>query len=66
MLKDAHLLEAALAADCVIISADNKAWKLFTAARAQVKPIKKIEWANPADEEDGLVGWLESGTSPRK
>jgi hypothetical protein len=66
MRKDAHLIEAALEADLVVISADNTAYGLFLAASAQVVPIKKISWMNPAAAEDGLANWLAHGASATK
>jgi hypothetical protein len=61
MLKDTHLLEAAIATDQIVISLDETARVLFIAAALRVGEIRRILWANPDKIEEGCIGWLEGG-----
>jgi len=63
MLKDAHLVEAALQTDFRIISGDEKAVKLFRAASRHVDELKAISWNDPVD--DDCVKWLKAGAKKR-
>ncbi|MBI5141706.1 MAG: hypothetical protein HZA20_05875 [Nitrospirae bacterium] len=64
MLKDAHLVEAALQTDSSIISGDEKAIKLFCTASQHIDELKQIIWANPADA--GCAKWLTEGAKKLK
>jgi hypothetical protein len=44
MTKDAHLLEAALATDKIVLSADGRARALFSAATGTVGEIRAVVW----------------------
>ena len=59
--KDMHLIEAALATEQVIISLDEKARDLFSAASRRVRPLRKITWANPEKQEENVAKWLRAG-----
>jgi hypothetical protein len=61
MEKDAHLIEAARAADSIVLSCDEKARGYFQAACPQVPPLQPIHWGNPETEQDDLLPWLEKG-----
>lgn len=61
MLKDAHLLEAAIAHDRIVISLDETARGLFIAAAVSVGEIRRILWANPDRIEEDCLGWLAGG-----
>ncbi|MFL6276724.1 MAG: hypothetical protein ACJ74G_16165 [Blastocatellia bacterium] len=61
MLKDAHLLEAAIATDQVVISLDETVRVLFVTAAIRVGEIRRILWANPDKIEEDCVSWLERG-----
>lgn len=65
MLKDFHLLEAALETDKVIISLEKCVFKLFKQAARQVSEIRDIIWVNPdrTVEEQPIV-WLKNGAPP--
>jgi len=49
MMKDVHLIEAALAADGIVVSMDDTARGLFEEASESVSEIKKVAWLNPKD-----------------
>jgi hypothetical protein len=66
MLKDAHLVEAALAADQTIISLDDAARSLFAALTERVRQVGAVMWINPAEEPQQVIKWLEQGAPPRK
>ena len=59
--KDMHLIEAALATDRAIISRDEEARGIFSAASSLASPLREIMWANPekAGEKGRAVapGW---------
>jgi hypothetical protein len=61
MDKDAHLLEAALRTDRIVVSCDEKSRALFRAACADVREIRVILWVNPEVEAEEVVAWLQAG-----
>jgi len=61
MDKDAHLLEASLLTDQIVISLDEEARGLFRMASVEVREIVRVMWANPEREEDDVVPWLDGG-----
>ena len=61
MLKDAHLIDAALAADKRIASKDENARGHFGRLLAAYEPLRRIHWVNPANEAERVVEWLEAG-----
>ena len=66
MLKDAHLLEAAIAAEMRIASLDDTVRRLFAVAAQQHKAIQRIVWVNPDGDFDSVVTWLEAGAVSEK
>lgn len=67
MLKDAFLLEAALATkDRTVISLDEEARRLFGQNTESLVTLKKIQWINPDKEEDSAFDWLARGAKPEK
>ncbi|MEN3330870.1 MAG: hypothetical protein V7641_235 [Blastocatellia bacterium] len=46
MLKDAHLIEAAIVTDRIVVSLDETVRVLYIAAALRVGEIRKILWAN--------------------
>ena len=65
MLKDFHLLVAALETDQTIISLDETIRRLFKRASQQVGEIRDIIWVNPdRTEEEQPITWLQNGASP--
>ncbi len=65
MLKDFHLLGAALETDKTVISLDETIRTLFAQASQQVDGIRGIIWVNPdrTVEEQPIV-WLNNGAPP--
>ena len=64
MLKDFHLLGAALATDQIIISRDEVIRGLFARASQQVREIRDIIWVNPDRAEEHPIAWLQNGAQP--
>lgn len=68
IVKDIHLLEAALASDKIVISLDeNTAHKFFDKAAQTIIELQKITWVNPDRiEEEEPISWLKNGAKPDK
>ena len=61
MEKDLLLLDAALSADRIVASSDQKVRDLFAAASAQVAQVATVTWVNPTAPEDDCLNWLKAG-----
>jgi hypothetical protein len=61
ILKDAHLIEAALLTDRIVVSRDEVVRDLFRQACPKIRPIRSVLWANPEIEDEQVVCWLEQG-----
>ena len=61
LAKDAHLIEAANAADRIAISRDEEIRGCFRSACTAVALLRAILWANPEIENEGVVAWLRAG-----
>jgi hypothetical protein len=66
MLKDCHLVEAALDADQIVISLDDKVRFHFQTISQTIQEISLIVWVNPDKPEEGTIAWLEAGAEPEK
>lgn len=66
MLKDCHLIEAALATDRVVVSLDQIARDLFDGTADRVSELRCVAWVNPDDLEEDAIRWLETGAQPEK
>ena len=66
MLKDCHLLEAALETSNIILALDDRARLHLRVAASVVKKIRSIVWVNPDKAEEGAIAWLEEGAEPEK
>ena len=66
MLKDCHLLEAALESNKIVLSLDNKARFHFKVASVEIEDISEILWVNPDKAEENAIAWLEAGAEPEK
>ena len=65
MLKDFHLLGAALATDQIIVSLDETIRGLFKRATQSVSEIRGIIWVNPdRTAEEQPIAWLQNGAPP--
>ena len=61
MLKDFHLLGAALATDQTVISLDETIRGLFKRAAQQVGEIRDIIWVNPDRADEHPIAWIQNG-----
>jgi hypothetical protein len=61
MLKDAHLIEAALVQGMRIVAMDEIARGYFRAYAGCVKQVRKICWVNPDVPEEEALAWLQNG-----
>lgn len=61
MLKDCHLLEAALIGGKAIFSQDDSAYTHFYDASVYIERLQSIMWANPERAEDACEAWLQPG-----
>ncbi len=66
MLKDTHLIEAALKADKVVVSMDEIVRQCFHEATQKIGILKPIAWVNPCKAEDASLEWLLSGAKLEK
>jgi hypothetical protein len=57
MLKDVHLLEAALATDKRIISNDDEARNSYK----RIPSVRLLLWINPSHQEETAIEWLNAG-----
>jgi hypothetical protein len=65
LVKDCHLVEAALATDSRVVSLDETARGHFVSIAATIEELKPIMWVNPETDEDA-VRWLEAGAPDDK
>jgi hypothetical protein len=66
MLKDAHLIEAALATDLRIASGDDNARAHFGRLAPKLGWLRRVNWVNPALEDENVIEWLEDGAPLRR
>lgn len=60
MLKDAHLIELALASDRRVVSLDDTVRGLFSRAAATIKLLSAVCWVNPVDPNEKASAWLDA------
>ena len=58
MLKDCHLVEAAIVTDRRIVALDNTARELFSRASSNIPEIQDILWVNPISDSVRVIDWL--------
>jgi hypothetical protein len=61
VLKDCHLIEAALATDCRIASLDDRARGHFARLVAAISVLEAVLWVNPAAPDEQVLDWIERG-----
>lgn len=61
MLKDIHLIEAALVTDRTIASNEMACFALFRSVAGSVKEIRRIVVVNPVEQKDEAQEWLAGG-----
>ncbi|RZK23797.1 MAG: hypothetical protein EOO63_17510 [Hymenobacter sp.] len=63
MLKDAHLLESALATDHAVVSQETNVLGLFTAHAQSLRIPRPVAWVNPVEDAVACIIWLEAGAA---
>ncbi|HEV2656367.1 MAG TPA: hypothetical protein VGT82_15490 [Ktedonobacteraceae bacterium] len=66
MLKDIHLIEAALQADQIVISMDETVRYYFRKTALTIGVIRQIVWVNPCKDEETPLEWLKAGAALEK
>ena len=66
MLKDSHLIEAAMTTDQIVVSLDEAARGLFAQASQSVGELKSVTWVNPDRLDEQPIRWLENGAKSEK
>jgi len=61
MLKDFHLIEAALQTDKTVISVDETVRLCFHTVAQRVHILKHIIWVNPCKDDGLCIEWLHNG-----
>jgi hypothetical protein len=61
LLKDTHLLEAALGFDDRIVSSDHISRKLAARTSSTVREIAAVQWADAVDWPDETCEWIAGG-----
>lgn len=61
MIKDRHLLEAALSADERVLSNDDRVRHQLRDHIESLPELQTIHWVNPCSQEESAVEWLEQG-----
>ncbi len=61
LLRDAHLIELALAAHERILSLDETARYHYHGVAEEVRELRRICWVNPAIADEAAVEWLTAG-----
>lgn len=56
--KDMRLVEAALLADEIVTSLDDKMRKHFQGVAKIVTDIEAVIWVNPIEDDEGCIIWL--------
>lgn len=66
MLKDAHLLENALATDDVVLSMETNVLRLFCTHVQALQVPRPVAWVNPTEDVKACVVWIEAGAEVEK
>jgi hypothetical protein len=66
MLKDIHLVEAALQADKIVVSLDETVRGCFHETAERETVLRTLMWVNPCREEETPVEWLHGGAKLEK
>ena len=61
MLKDAHLIAAALIYDKTVVSLDDTVRRLFASCADKWTFTKDIAWLHPSESHDKIAQWLNAG-----
>lgn len=61
LLKDIHLLEAALAYASRVVSGDDRSGRLANKVAEQFEALQRIQWVSPHDDSLACCQWIRSG-----
>lgn len=61
MEKDAHLIDAAIEGDGIVLSCDEEARQAFAAVAMGSSRASRVLWANPSHSDENVVAWIEAG-----
>ncbi len=61
IVKDCHLIEAALMSDHRIASLDETMRSIFRSFARRIKRLKRILWVNPENDNEGVLDWVRTG-----
>ena len=61
LMKDIHLVVAALQTDRVILTLDDRARKGFEALAGTYRGLNRLRWLDPSREHDEIQTWLKGG-----
>ncbi len=64
IVKDIHLIEAALVTEQVVASIDDTARGHLQQITDPVGSLKSVIWVNPAKADEHVVEWLREGAKP--
>lgn len=64
MLKDVHLLEAALSADRTVISIEVNARNWYAQASSTIRILAAVVWIDPSRPDEDATDWLRQGARP--
>ena len=64
MLKDLHLIEAALVSDQTVLSLDETVRRHFSNTAILVDDLKVVIWVNPVLKRERAIAWLKDGAKP--
>lgn len=66
MLKDIHLVEAALQSDKIVISLDETVRGCFHETAQKLRVLRSVVWVNPCKSEEAPFDWLREGAELEK
>jgi len=66
MLKDVHLIEAALETDKTVLSMDETVRLYFYEMIQKIASLKHIVWVNPSKDDELCIEWLPAGAESAK
>ncbi|MBL7492827.1 hypothetical protein I6A60_14105 [Frankia sp. AgB1.9] len=61
LLKDTHLIEAALSLDRRLVSSDHISRRLAENAAATISEVSAVQWADAVESPDETCGWIAAG-----
>jgi phosphohistidine phosphatase SixA len=64
--KDLCLIEAALNADRVVVSTDERARRTFVSLAPHSESLGSVKWINPVSDRQRLIAWMEGSAAADK